>query len=344
MKFGELFKILFCLVFIISVILLVGMIASCGSESKKAGNVFEISAVDKRGKTIALKKTAERVVVLFEPFVDQMYMLGAKDMLIGIPQQIYQNESTYQYLSLLDKRIEEKTIATPTFGGRSSNVEHIVSLQADLAIVYEHDTETIEQLEELGIPVYAVSSAGKKQIYQELIGVATLLGKEDRAREIVDYIEQQIDMMIAQHGDERKKIYYAWSKGRIFSTSGKGTLIDLAMEIAGAENACPLVMDAPNVNAESLYKWNPDIIVLWNSRLEDVYNLTELSSLNAVTQKQVFEAAPTFYYDPHTVKFLLLAKQLKSWCYPSYKKTDFDNECTEVLHFLYGNELGRRNR
>ncbi|TDS13289.1 ABC transporter substrate-binding protein [Sphingobacterium paludis] len=343
MKFGELFKIFFCLVFVISVILLVGMIASCGRKQEKKRAASEISAVDKRGKTIVLKDYAERVVVLFEPFVDQMYMLGAKDKLVGIPQQIYQNESTYHFLSLIDKRVAEKEIATPTFAGRSSNVEGIVSLQADLAVVYEYDTETIEQLEGLGIPVYAVSSADKRQIYQELIGIATLLGKADRAKDIVDYIEQQIDTMIAQHGQDRKKIYYAWSKGRIFSTSGKGTLIDLAIDIAGATNACPLAMDAPNVNAESLYTWNPDIIVLWNSSVDDVYSLTELAALPAVRQKNVFEATPTFYYDPHTVKFLLLAMQLKRWCYPAYTESDFNKECDEVLEFLYAGELGRRD-
>src|SRR5690606_40194380 len=49
----------------------------------------------------------------------------------------------------------------------------------------------------------------------------------------------------------RKKVYYAWSKGRILSTSGKGSLMDLSIQAAGAENACPLEMEAPNIDRKS---------------------------------------------------------------------------------------------
>ncbi len=344
MKIGELIKIFLCLIFIMAVIFLVAMISSCTNQKTTTTVTGDIVAVDKRGKTITLKSQAKRVVVLFEPFVDQFYMLGAEEALVGIPQQIYQNASTFDFLSTLDPRIADRSIATPTFGGRSSNVESIVSLDADLAIVYEHDKETVLQLENLGIPVYVVSSMDKEHIYTELIGVGRLLGKEQRAQEIVDYVETAVQEMMAVKMGKTKKIYYAWSKGRVFSTSGKGSLIDLAMDVAGAENACPLKLDAPSVSAESLYKWNPDIVVLWNSELSDVYGLKELASLNAVRKRQVFKADPTFYYDPHTVKFLLFAKQLKQWCYPLYTIEAFQREQQAVLDFLYGGRLTPSNR
>lgn len=320
--------------------LAVWTIVACQQPKGKEQSASEISAVDARGKQIVLDAHAERVVVLFEPFVDEIYMLGAGDRLVGIPQQVYQNPSTFHFLSQIDKRIKKKEIATPTLGGRSTHMETLVSLKADLAIVYEHDKETIAQLEDLQIPVYVVSSRDKAHIYQEIKGVGTLLGKGERAEQIVEYVETEVNKMILPADIPRKKIYYAWSEGRIFSTSCKGSLIDLSMQVSGAENACPLTLEAPNIGAESIYKWNPDIIVLWNSKPEDVYKLQELASLPAVVNKQVYVMEPTFYYDPHTVKFLLFAKQLRQWSYPAYTEQDFKRELQEGLAFFYNGQIG----
>lgn len=270
-------------------------LTGCSSPTHEdAENAF--TAKDSRGQNIRLQEPAKRVVVLFEPSVDEIYMLQAADRLVGIPQQIYQNEETYTFLSKLDARIADRSISTPTFGGRSSNVESIVALMPDLVVLYEQDRETAQQLEGLGITVFTVSSGDKEKIFQELIGLGTLLGKKERAEEIVQYVDAETKKMIAPSGSKVKKVYYAWSKGRVFSTSGRGTLIDLSITSAGAENACPLQLEAPNVSAESLYKWNPDIILLWNSQLSDVYNLKELAALPAVKKQTSVCDEPCFLF------------------------------------------------
>ncbi|NGM63989.1 ABC transporter substrate-binding protein [Sphingobacterium sp. SGR-19] len=297
-------------------------------------------AEDSRGTKVALKHPARRVVVLFEPMVDELYMLQAGEAIVGIPEQVYQHASSYRFLSKLDERIARKEIATPTYGGRANNVESVIGLRPDLAIVYEQDKETITQLEGLNIPVFAVSSKNKQRIYSELRGVATLLGKEQRAAELISYVEEQLKKMDRPTHGVRKKVYYAWSKGRVLSTSGKGSLMDLSIEAAGAENACPLEMEAPNIGAEQLYSWNPDIIVLWNSSLNDVYDLKELAALPAVKNKEVYVLTPTFNFDPHTIKFMLFAKQLRHWCYPEESAEELEKEIQEALDTLYGNTKG----
>lgn len=318
-------------------ILTLVFLAGCTSQThERAENAR--TAKDSRGQNIRLQGPAQRVVALFEPAVDAIYMLQAGERLVGIPQQIYQNEESFNFLSKLDKRIADKSISTPTFGGRSSNVESIIALAPDLVVLYEQDRETAQQLEGLGISVFTVSSGDKEKIFQELMGLGTLLGKKERAEEIVQYVDAETNKMSVPPSSKIKKVYYAWSKGRVFSTSGKGTLIDLSISSAGAENACPLQLEAPNVSAESLYKWNPDIILLWNSQLSDVYNLKELAALPAVKNKQVFVMSPSFYFDPHTVKFMLFAKQLRHWCYPEYTEQEFRTDLHNAFTKLYGKE------
>ncbi|QNL52407.1 ABC transporter substrate-binding protein [Olivibacter sp. SDN3] len=322
-------------------LLLFNLVACNTTDAAKgASDTYNIKVIDSRGKAIQLAEPARRVVVLFEPMVDELFMLEANNRIIGIPEQVYQNESSYAFFSKLDERIARKSIAAPTFGGRANNVESIIGLGPDLAIVYEQDKETITQLEGLNIPVYAVSSKNKESIYRELRGVAMLLDKSDRAEELISFVEKDLAKMIRPAAETRKKVYYAWSKGRILSTSGKGSLMDLSIEAAGAENACPLTMESPNIGAEMLYKWNPDIIVLWNSKLEDVYRLKELESLPAVANKQVYVLSPTFNFDPHTIKFMLFAKQLRYWCYPEEGAEQLEIEIQESLDKLYN----RRNR
>lgn len=295
-----------------------------------------VKAIDSRGKEVSLQQTAKRVVVLFPSLVDEVYMLGAGNSLVGIPEQVYQMEDTYTFLSKLDPRIAKKSIATPTFGGQANNVERIVGLNPDLVLTFNTDQDNISQLESLGIPVFTFSSQDEKSIFSELMGMGTLLGKKQRAEEIVEFVSTEIKKMTVPKDQKQKKVYYAWSKGRVLSTSGRGSLIDMAIRLSGAANACPLEMEAPNVGAETIYKWNPDLLILWNSKLTDVYNLKELAALPAVKNKQVFVMSPSFPFDPHTVKFMLFAKQVRHWCFSDYTKQQFDQDMTVAFEKLYG--------
>lgn len=318
-------------------ILLSLLLQSCGQAvPSDSTNSSVLRAIDSRGKEILLAKEANRVIVLYESIVDNMFMLQAQDKLVGIPQQIYLNEDSFLFLSPFDQRFANKEIATPTFAGGASNVEAIVGLEPDLVITFNHDQDAINQLEALGIPVYAISSKDKEAIVTELKGIATLIGKSERAAYITKLVEEQLEQMQQRPITQPKKVYYAWSKGRVLSTSGKGTLMDMAITLSGALNACPLTLEAPNVGAEILYKWNPDLIILWNSNKEDVYKLTELASLPAVVNKEVYVMKPSIYYDPHTVKFVLFAKQVRNWCEPSnYPDTIFAEEVEQMLTELY---------
>ncbi|GEM_PF-585274 len=295
----------------------------------------EVVATDGRGKEIRLPYIAQRIVVLYPSLVDEVYMLQAGDRLVGIPQQVYEMEDTWQFLSELDDRIKNKSIPTPTYGGQSGNVESIVGLKPDLVLTFNTDEDATGQLENLGIPVFTFSSRDEKSILEELTNIARLLGKEERAEVITKYVKQEADAMRNAKIQSPKKAYYAWSKGRVMSTSGKGSLIDMAIQLSGAQNACPLPMENPNISAETLYKWNPDLMVLWNSKVTDVYRLKELEALPAVKNKQVFVMAPSFPFDPHTVKFLLFAKQIRHWAVPEYTQEQLNQDIAKAFEVLY---------
>lgn len=309
---------------------------SCSQTVSTSSVEAKVSAIDGRGKEITLPKEADRIIVLYESLVDNIFILQAQKKLVGVPQQIYLNDDSFNFLAPYDRRFANKKIATPTFGGGSSNVEAVIGLQPDLVITFDNDIDAIGQLEGLGVPVFAVSSKDREAILDELKGIGALIGKSKRAEYIASLVEEQIEQMQGVRMLESQKVYYAWSKGRVLSTSGKGTLMDMAITLSGAQNACPLELEAPNVGAETLYKWNPDLIILWNSNVNDVYELSELASLPAVANKQVYVMKPSIYYDPHTVKFTLFAKQIRNWCDPvSYPDSVFRKDVQNMLTELY---------
>ena len=316
--------------------LLTCTITACQQNNKAAKTATSAyAAEDARGKIVELDQEAQRVVVLFRPMVDAVFMLQANEKLVGIPDQIYEMASGFAFFSKIDPRIAKKEIPTPTFGGGAASMESIVGLAPDLVIAYDQDQEVIQQLEDLHIPVYAVSCLNKEKIFAEFKGIAKLLGKEDRADKLIHLVQENLSGMEVPEGQKRKRVYYGWSNGRILSTSGQGTLVDLVIKMGGAENVCPFEMEAPNVGAESIYRWNPDLILLWNSVPEDVYKLKELAALPAVKNKAVYVLSPSFNFDPHTLKFMLFAKQVHQWCYGDGDEEQLQKDTEEIIQQLY---------
>ncbi|WP_461761349.1 ABC transporter substrate-binding protein [Myroides sp. LJL119] len=300
----------------------------------------KITVTDSRGKEITMDHPSKRLAVLFTPFVEQIYMLQAQDKLIGIPLETYTQTDIYNFLSNLDPRIKNKQIPTPTINGRAINVESVVALNPDLIVLMQQEQNTVDHLESLGYKVFTVDGSNQESLVDEFLGVASLLGKQQRAETLIDYYntEKQALLQRAQKipEDQKKSIYYSWSKGRVLSTSGKGSLMDYVITSAGAINACPFNVDAPNINPETLYKWNPDMMVLWNTPISDVYSLSELANLPLVKNRQVYQLSPAFYYNPHTIKIVLFSKQLQAWCYPEiYPEKQFQAELQQALELFY---------
>ncbi|MHC5354751.1 ABC transporter substrate-binding protein [Myroides sp. LJL115] len=332
-------QLLFSVLFLIGFLFLQSCTKVKDSAQHSKSSTHSVVATDSRGKQVTLDTIATKVAVLFTPIVEEIYMLGAQDQLTAITQEVYLQQDTYDFLSTLDPRIKNKQISAPTFNGRAISMENIIALEPDLVILLEQENDTSEQLESLGYKVFTVDGSQPLGIVEEFLGIATLMGKDKRAKELIDYYTAESNKLKqrAESVQEKKSIYYSWSKGRILSTSGKGSLMDFVITSSGALNACPLDIDAPNLSPETLYLWNPDLMVLWNTPQKDVYDLKELAALPAVVNKQVYELTPTFNFNPHTLKILLFSKQLQSWAYPQiYSPEEFQKELKQDLDFFYG--------
>lgn len=312
---------------------------ACNGEQKSENSdVGSINVTDVRNKTISLEEPAKRVVVLYQGALDGMYMLHAEHTIVGIQHNIYTNEKTFEYFSKLDPRIAGKELATPGNSEASTNMESVVALKPDLVIMQSGQTDAIELLENLGINVFAVSSETKETLYQELENIGKLTGTHARAKELLEYTNDQLEKIKKQTviTGPKKTAYYAWSGGRIFSTSGRKSRMNECFELAGLTNVCTSEVDQPNVNPETLIGWNPDLIFLWSTDPAELYKRKELSVLSAVKNKHVYELDPPFFYDPHTLKIMLAAVELHNIAYAEKGAFDLMQNRKEVMENLYG--------
>ncbi|GGK69540.1 ABC transporter substrate-binding protein [Rufibacter glacialis] len=315
------------------------LLSSCNKQGQEnTRSEKDIVATDIRGKEVRLQEPAQRVIVLFQAALDGMYMLNAEHTIIGIQSRIYSNPESFHYFSKLDPRIARKELATPGNWENSANMESVIALNPDLVIVDARQTDAISLLENLDINVFAVSSNTNEELFLELEGIGKLTGTQARAKELLAYTQSKLEEIKAKTQDisPKKSVYYAWSGGRIYSTSGRNSRMNDCLELAGAVNACTFAIDQPNVNPETLISWDPDLILLWGTDPQAVYSKKELRVLKAVQNKEVYVLEPSFYYDPHTLKILSAAILLNKFCYADKGSFDLEESRKEIMMNLYG--------
>ena len=299
--------------------------------------------VDSSNTQVCTQQAAERIVSLFESGLDGLYMLGQGHKVIGIPAEVYIQPLLFKAYSKLDQRIAEKQLATPSQGGNATNLESLMLLKPDLVILGSGQTQTIQLLRQFGIAVYVMESSTYAQVKEELYEIAVLTGASSRAEEILSFSDRMMQEVAEKTSKQAKKqsVYYAWSGGRIYSTSGRRSITNDFIELAGAYNIVPTDTSRPNVNPETLIEWNPDNIVLWNTEPKLVQEREELKGLSAVQNGKIFNLSPAFIYNPHTIKIILTAIYLNHHIYPESSNLPVEELQRQILSTLYGEQLAQ---
>jgi len=308
--------------------------------NKPSGTASAIHVSDFRNKEITLSKPASRIICLIESGLSGMYMLRAENQVIGVSSAIYNESASAQYAAL-DERIRNKELPAPGNWDFVS-IENIVALQPDLVIIWASQTESIQSIEEHGIPVYGVFLRSFEDVYKEIRDFGELTGKSQRADSLIEFTKSEIDKLesIQKSSNEKmKSVYFMWNQG-LLETGGTTSTVNELIELAGAKNSCTVNQEHVVINKERLFDWNPDLMVMWcdpSKSPEDILSLSEIQQLKAIQEKQVYELPSAFLCDLWTLKFPYAAKMMAKWCYPdAYSGLNLDDEKRKMLFELYG--------
>ncbi|WP_316839159.1 ABC transporter substrate-binding protein [Pedobacter gandavensis] len=313
------------------------LLFSCTNGSKETSQEKKaISVMDALGNSIELDKPVERIVVLYEPAMDALYMLNAEDRIVGIFNDVYNSQELFPFYSKLDDRIQQKKLAVPGSNG-DGNIESIMMLNPDLVILQSAQAELAQALRAVGVKVYTTKVEQYQEVFQTMHDLAALTGTQERAKDLVAYVKAEYATMKSKADtiQVKKKAYFSWAYGRIFATAGRNSMMNFCLEAAGVENVCTFAVDQPNISPETLVSWNPDMIIMWNDSPNEFYKRKELRGISAIENKEIYNLLPMFFYNPHTLKALSTAVSIHNWAYPN-KEVNVNQKVEEVILKLYG--------
>ena len=152
-------------------------------------------------------------------------------------------------------------------------VEKIVYLHPDLVIAPEYTSrDVLDGLEHMGIPVVIISSPKTVQETVALVGrLGTVVGAENKAREMTTKMQQDIEEVKALSADTKGQVVISMSSMEGFS--GTGSLFDDMTRVMGLVNGPSRVGYAPRTafTEERIIEMNPDVILI------PVYDKSEMA-------------------------------------------------------------------
>jgi iron complex transport system substrate-binding protein len=249
---------------------------SSASEELSGDSVI----TDLAGRNVTLDLPVDTVVIADSPCMNAFSAVAGEDFLsyiVGLDSGLAKYyPALYEAYARDHPRIGDLpqvgSIDTSTFSD-----ETVISLHPDVLILPLWAKEygmlpSMERLEKAGIPVVFVDfymSPYLGDSYQKSISVlGKLLGKEERADEIVEYYNEQVSLVydkLKTISGPKPKVYFEKSvtgPSAYESTSSHAGWA-LSVEAAGGSNiADGAVKDYGEISPEYLIKADPDIIVL----------------------------------------------------------------------------------
>ncbi len=248
-----------------------------------------------------------RRIISFAPaLTESLYVLGVGDRLKGC--------------TIYCKKPEEAKHKEKVGNLVEINVEKVLLLKPDLVLAMEFsDRKAVEKLKNLGIRVELFPSPKDfNHLCQSFLRLGQMVGREDRAKEIVDRAKKEA-AFIKQQVEGKKKIKIFWQLGAkpLFAAT-KGYFTNDYIEYSGGIN---IAADAKSgiYSREEVLKRNPDVIVIVTMGIaaeNEKETWQAYSSINAVKHNRIYVVDSYKYCSPTPGGFVEALKELVIYLHP----------------------------
>jgi iron complex transport system substrate-binding protein len=215
-----------------------------------AGAAGAADVRDMLGRRIAIPDRPLRLVSLAPSITETVYALGRDGWLAGVT-------------AVCDYPPPAR--ALPRVGGLAApSVERVVYLQPDLVLLTAegNSRETMEQLERLGVPTFALRPDTYPGALESIRILGRALGAEPSARRLVEGIQDRVAAVRARvKGRGRPSVLYLiWGDPPIAAGAGS-YLYDLLALAGGRGVAWERPVPYPRVNWEQIIGRAPEVIL-----------------------------------------------------------------------------------
>jgi iron complex transport system substrate-binding protein len=350
------------LIGIIVGILFIGVIfcAFFGLGSAIGNTGGTVSVTDVAGRTVQVPAQVDKVVGTGCSDREIVY-LNASDKLVGVEQ--VETNSTGGWGNALPYILAHpELMSLPVVGdARKStvNYEEIAKLDPDVVFASTaQDADTIQN--KTGIPtvvVYTGSVGTSEQMntYEKSLQVmGKVLGKEDRANELINYINSTEEDLANRtaNSSSSKTVYlagqaYYGSQG-ITSTNPyypPFVMLNVTNVASNVNSSTNATLHAIQIDKEQLITWNPDVFFVEGSSLTSVVNDTNQSSdysdINAVKNGNVYEVLSYCFYSYNKDEMFANAYYIGKVLYPEqFKDVDPEEKANEIFMEFDGQSAG----
>jgi len=148
------------------------------------------------------------------------------------------------------------------------SLERIIAKAPDVVLADAmFHSEDREKLDAAGIPSYVDSTSDPDRIELLIQNFGLMLGAEDRAEQLVQFMAQQTDMVdqriahLEAEGGDKPRVYFEWNSP--LKTANAETAFHRPIAQAGGVNvAADQPVRTPDMSSEWVIQQNPDVIVV----------------------------------------------------------------------------------
>lgn len=206
---------------------------------------------DELGRTVVVPDHPHRIVSLTPSLTETVYELGAGDLIVGV--------SDYT-------TFPEAARSKPSVGGLlDPSMERIVALQPDLVLMAMrlNRQETLQQLEQLSVPVFAVDPEGLAGVLQMVQSVGEAISRREEARNLVTRLAQKRDAVAGRlKGLAHPRVLVVIWYDPVLTAGSKAFITDV-IRAAGADSVTADIPGSwPQISMEQVVKRSPDLLLL----------------------------------------------------------------------------------
>ena len=218
-----------------------------------------------------------RIVSLVPATTEMLFAMGAGDHIVGV--------SSYD-------RHPPEVDHLPRVGGLlDPNVERLLALKPDLAIVYDTQRELKRELERAGIPIFLYTHRGLPDITETIRSLGARAGFAQPGRALADGIERRLDVIrvrVAGHPRPRTLLVFGRERGslrNIDASGGYGFLHDMLEMAGGTDVLGDINRQSVLMSTEMVLRRAPDVII-------ELHYGSSLAPSGLEAERRVWNALP----------------------------------------------------
>lgn len=219
--------------------------------------------VDRLDREVPITAAATRIVSLSPSTTELLFALDLGPNIIGATKHC---------------NYPEAALDIPRVGGgtlESISLEAIVAAKPDLVLAkWDTHQPLVDSLDRMGMRTLGIGPESLEQLFEEAQWIGKLTDRNDEAAALVSRMRarrERLTSLVArvQPTPKLKVFYEVWDNPLM--TAGPDSFIDQLLQLAGLDN---IIRDTaiayPRINAETVLKGNPDLILAPTTHFEEV--------------------------------------------------------------------------